>query len=70
MNRIDRLLAISTRIDHLENAAEWISRETVHSDSAVSQTSTLISVLADEIRERVFELAKEVEEILDFERLQ
>ncbi|MDC0357344.1 hypothetical protein OAO01_00880 [Oligoflexia bacterium] len=61
MNTMDKLLNISSRIEHLENAAEWIAKEAIHTDSGISQTSTLIYVLADEIREMVFELAQELE---------
>lgn len=58
---INKLLEISSRIEHMENSAEWITRETVHSDNAVSQTGCLITVLADEIREKVCELVKTLE---------
>ena len=61
MDTVSELLQISSRIDHLENAAEWIAKETVHSDNAVSQTGTLISVLADELREKVYELVHQLE---------
>lgn len=61
MDTMDRLIEISSRIEHLENAAEWIAKETVHSDSGISQTGTLIYVLADEIREQIFELAQSLE---------
>ncbi len=55
-------MEISSRLDHLESVAEWVARETVHADSGVSQTGTLICVLADEIRESIYELAKSLEE--------
>ncbi len=61
MDTLDKLLDISSRLDHLETAAEWIAKESIHTDNGVSQTSTLICVLADEIRERVFNLAQELE---------
>lgn len=61
MNTVAKLVEISSRIDHLEQAAQWIARETVHSDNGLSQTGTLITVLADEVRERLFELIKEIE---------
>lgn len=62
MNILEKLLDISSRLDHLEQSAEWIARETVHSDNGISQTGTLICVLADELRERVYALARELEE--------
>ena len=65
MNTVNRLLEITSRIDHLENAAEWIAREAVHSDNAISQTGTLICVLADELRERLCKLVKEMEELAE-----
>ena len=61
MDTLAELLQISSRLEHLEHAAEWITRETVHTDNAVSQTGTLISVLADELRERVYNLVHELE---------
>ena len=53
---------ISSRLEHLESAAEWITKETVHTDNAVSQTGTLICVLADDLREKVCALVRELEE--------
>ena len=61
MSTVKKLMDISNRIDQLENSAEWIARETVNTDSAISQSSTLISVLADEIRERICDLVQELE---------
>ena len=68
MNTLERLIEISSRIDHLENAGEWIARETVHSDNSVSQTGTLICVLAEDLRDRVSKLVREVEEALSLDR--
>jgi hypothetical protein len=62
MDTVDKIVNINSRLDHLESAAEWISRETVHSDNAVSQTSTLIQVLVDDIREKVFAVIRELEQ--------
>jgi len=61
MNTVNRILEITSRIEHLETAAEWIARETVHTDNTISQTSTLICVIADELRERVCTLVKQME---------
>ena len=69
MDTLDRLTDISNRIDHLENCAEWIARETVHSDSAISQTSTLIMVIADELREKIAHLVKDLERGVELEKL-
>lgn len=65
MNTMDKLLEISSRLEHLENCAEWIARETVHADNGVSQTGTLICVLTDEIREKLCVFMREIEEALD-----
>lgn len=62
MKTMQKLLEISSRIEHLEKSAEWIAKETVHADSAVSQTATMIYSLADDIQARVTELVKAVEE--------
>ena len=67
MASIEKLVDISSRIDHLEHAAEWIARETVHSDNAVSQTGTLICVLAEDLRERIVALTRELERFQDLE---
>ena len=61
MNTILRLLDISSRLDHLASASEWITRETIHTDNSVSQTGTLISVLADDVREKICTLVRELE---------
>ena len=68
MNTIQKLLEITSRIDHLESAAQWIAKETVHSDNTVSQTGTLITVLADDLREKVYTLVKELESVNGTER--
>ena len=60
---IEKLMDINSRLDHLESSAEWIAKETVHSDSAVSHTGTLIMVLVDDLRERLCSLVKELEQI-------
>lgn len=69
MKTINSLLEISSRIEHLENSADWITRETVHTDNAISQTSTLISVLAEEIREKICALVHEMEETLSLDNI-
>ena len=61
MSTVNRLMDISSRLEHLENAAEWITRETVHTDNIVSQTGTLIRTIADDLRERLCELVRELE---------
>ena len=65
MDTVERLIQISNRIDHLENSAEWIARETVHADNGISQTATLITVLASDIREMICELVRELEESVE-----
>ena len=64
MDTVNKLLTIQSRLDHLENSAEWLARESVHLDNTITQTSTLISVLADEIRESIFMLVKNLEQDL------
>ena len=60
---LSKLMEISSRIEHLEQTAEWIARETVHSDNGVSQSGTLICVLADELRENIYNLVHELEQM-------
>ncbi len=69
METVDRLMEISSRIEHLENIAEWIARETVHSDNSISQTGTLICVLAEDLREKICSLVKDIEKIKRFPSL-
>jgi hypothetical protein len=57
-------MTIASRIEHLEYAAEWIARESVHNDPTISQTGTLIITIADDLRERVFALVKDLEETI------
>lgn len=61
METVERLCDIASRIEHLENCAEWISRETANSDAGICQTASLISALADEIREKICSMVKELE---------
>ena len=63
MNTLPQVLEIASRLDHLGTCAEWIARETVHTDNAISQTGTLISVLTEEIRDRINTLIAELEQI-------
>ena len=67
MNTLAQILDIASRIDHLGGCAEWIARETVHTDNAISQTGTLISVLAEDIREKITNLVSELEQLGGFE---
>ena len=69
MDALEKLIDISSRIDHLENAAEWIARETVHSDQGISQTGTLICVLAEELREKLSQIFTEVERVVGNSKL-
>ncbi|MCI5066643.1 hypothetical protein MRY87_13055 [bacterium] len=62
MDTLSRLMDISSRLDHLENVAEWIARETVNADGGLSQSGSLICVLADEVRDAIYELAQSLEE--------
>lgn len=61
MDSVNKILEITSRIEQLEQSAEWIAREMVHADSSVSQTGTYISALADDIRERLLKLVRDIE---------
>lgn len=63
MNTLGRVLDISSRLDHLSNCADWVARETVHTDNGLSQTGTLMAVLVEDIRERITDLVNELEQI-------
>ncbi len=62
MDTLQRLIDISNRLDHLENAAEWIAKDTVHTNNSASQTATLITALADDVREKLYALVQELEQ--------
>jgi len=61
MDSLEKIQQIALRLDHIEGAGEWLSRAMVHTDSSASQTGTLISVLVEDVRERVMELVTELE---------
>lgn len=61
MESIGKLQEISMRLDHMQAAGEWLARSLVHTDSAASHTGTLITVLTEDIRERLLELVTELE---------
>ena len=61
MNSLDKSHEITLRLDHLEEAGDWIARATVHNDAAASHTGTLVTVLADDLRQRVLDLVTELE---------
>lgn len=68
MNTLAQVLEIASRLDHLGTCAEWIARETVHTDNGVSQTGTLISVLTEDIREKINALVTELEQLSEVEQ--
>jgi hypothetical protein len=63
MNSLAQVLEIASRLDHLATCAEWVARETVHTDNSISQTATLMSVLTEDIREKINCLVSELEQI-------
>jgi hypothetical protein len=67
MSTMDQIIEIASRLDHLGTCAEWIARETVHTDNALSQTGTLMSVLSEDIRDRITNLVAELEQLAEFE---
>ena len=62
MNTLAQVLEIASRLDHLGTCAEWIDRETVNTYNSVSQTGTLMSVLTEDIREKINALVAELEQ--------
>ena len=61
MDSVEKLQEISMRLDHMQAAGEWLARSLVHTDSAASHTGTLITVLTEDIRDRLLELVTELE---------
>ena len=70
MRTFQEVVAISSRIDHLEQIAEWIARESTNHDNTICQSATLITVLIDDIRNRLIELVRTLENTIDAQRLQ
>ena len=69
MDVMNRLMEIISRLEHVETAADWITRETVHSDNSISQTSTLITAVADDLRGRICDLVRDLEQGYDHSML-
>ncbi len=69
MDTVDHLSDIASRIDHLEMCAEWISRETANADAGICQTASLITALADELREKICKMVREMEGTSELQKL-
>ena len=61
MDTVSKLHEICLRLDHIESAGSWLARSLVHVDSSAAQTGTLVSVLSDDIREKLIDLVTELE---------
>ena len=61
MDTIAKLQEISHRLDHLEASAEWIVRGTELIDPTTAHTAALISLLADDLRDRIVDLVTDLE---------
>lgn len=61
MDSVSKLHEICLRLDHIESAGSWLARTLVHKDSSASHTGTLVTVLSEDIRERLIELITELE---------
>ena len=61
---VDKLEALSKKIELLLQSSDWITKETVHIDNSVAQTGTLINVLAQDIQEGVYSVVHELEQAL------
>lgn len=68
MSSVDALLEICSRLDHLEHAGEWVAKEAVHMDSTISQTGTLISVIADDLRDKICKLVQDFEKLAEMDK--
>lgn len=66
MSTLAQVLEIASRLDHLGSCAEWIARETVHTDNSISQTGTLMSVLTEDVREKINVLIAELEQVAQY----
>ncbi|HMO02913.1 MAG TPA: hypothetical protein PKD37_07700 [Oligoflexia bacterium] len=57
---INSLNEIIARLEYLGGSAEWIAKESVHLDGAISQTATLICAVADQIKQKVSQLVSDL----------
>lgn len=62
MTTFDRLSTISNRLEQLQALSEWVTKEMVHYDNCLCQTSTLITVLAEDVQEQLLDLVRDFEE--------
>ena len=60
-SNVNKLHELSLRIDQIQSAGEWLARALVHTDASASQTGSLISVLADDVRGKLIELVSQLE---------
>lgn len=67
MNTLDRLLEIASRLDHIDNGAEWIAKEAANTDSGVSHTGTMICAVVDDVREKIYALVQDLEDIAEID---
>ena len=65
MDMLEQLRTVVKRLEEVDHAGEWIARETIHSDAAVSQSGSLICALAHDLQERLEEVLEAVEGLLD-----
>lgn len=61
MNTVDKIHDISLCLEHMHQAGDWLSRSLVHKDATASHTGTLITVLVEDIREKILSLVAELE---------
>jgi len=64
MDVLEQLKAVSRRLEQMDQAGEWIARETVHSDNPVSQSGSLICALAADIQDKLDQVSREIEELI------
>lgn len=61
MDTLKQIEDITSRIDQIVSAGDWIQQNNSETDEVSAQTGCLVSVLADDIRKRVFDLITELE---------
>ena len=61
MDSLLKLQEISLRLEQLESAGDWIARSLVHIDNVASHTGSLVTLLAEDVRERILNLVTEME---------
>jgi hypothetical protein len=55
---------IQSRLQQIDSVGEWIARETVHQDAAISQSGSFLCAMTSDLQMRVESLIVELQDIV------